>query len=65
MSQDQAGAATVPGATETIVTAGATAVMDTYTQAFRYVWLSAIPFLAIAAIGKMPPPFPSSNKGVG
>lgn len=51
-SQDQAGAAAVPGATDAIVAAGAAAVLDAYVEAFRYVWLSAIPFLAIALIGK-------------
>lgn len=61
VSGDQAGAATVPGANETIIGAGTAAMMDTYVQAFRYVWLSAIPFLAIAALGKMSSSSPSKR----
>lgn len=52
VSQDEAGAAAVPGATDKVIAAGMGAVLDTYVQAFRYVWLSATPFLAIAAIGR-------------
>lgn len=51
VAQNHTGAATVPGVTDQIMAAGTEAVVETYVQAFRYVWLSAIPFLAIAAIG--------------
>ncbi|CAN8098177.1 unnamed protein product [Discula destructiva] len=53
VSQDQAGVASVPGATDEIIAAGTKAVFDTHVRAFHCVWLSAIPSLAIAAIGKV------------
>lgn len=51
MSKDDSGIVTIPGVTDKIIAAGREAMLDTYVQAFRYVWLSAIPFLAVAAIG--------------
>lgn len=51
MAQNQTAVASVPGVTSAIITAGANAMLDTYAAAFRYVWLSAIPFLVVAAIG--------------
>lgn len=51
MVQNSTAAANVSGVTPTIVEAAAKAVLDTYATAFRYVWLSAIPFLVLAVIG--------------
>ncbi|KAI3391206.1 hypothetical protein diail_7756 [Diaporthe ilicicola] len=50
VAQNQTGLATVAEATPAIISAGADAALDTYAAAFRLVWLSAIPFLCIAAI---------------
>ncbi|KAL1847651.1 hypothetical protein Daus18300_013884 [Diaporthe australafricana] len=50
VAQNQTALAAVAGATPAIISAGADAALDTYAAAFRLVWLSAIPFLCIAAI---------------
>lgn len=39
-----------PGITPAIIGAGADALLDTYLKAFRSVWITAIPFVALAAI---------------
>lgn len=54
VAQNKSAVASVPGATPAIITAGTSAVLDTYTVAFRYVWLSAIPFLVVATVGTYP-----------
>lgn len=41
----------VPGATSRIIGAGAGALKDTYATAFRNVWVSAVGFVGLAAIG--------------
>lgn len=51
MSHNNTGIKTIPGVNHNIVAVGTEAMLSTYVQAFRYVWLSAIPFLAVAAIG--------------
>lgn len=51
-SHDNTGISIIPGVNDKIVAAGTKALLETYVQAFRYVWLSAIPFLAVAAIGE-------------
>jgi hypothetical protein len=45
-----------PGVNGAIIGAGAGALLDTYSKAFRNVWITAIPFVAIAAIGIPPSP---------
>jgi hypothetical protein len=40
-----------PGVSPTIIGAGADALLDTYLKGFRNVWVTALPFVAIAAIG--------------
>lgn len=52
VSRHRAAAAAIAVANEMIITAVEGAVIDTYVASFRYVWLSAIPFLAVAAIGR-------------
>lgn len=51
MAHNQTAVASIPGVTPAIITAGTSAMLDTYAVAFRYVWISAIPFLVVAAIG--------------
>ncbi|KAJ4419759.1 hypothetical protein N0V82_004802 [Gnomoniopsis sp. IMI 355080] len=53
LAHNSTGITTVPGVTEKIIAAGTEAMISTYVQAFRYVWLSAIPFLAVAAVAAM------------
>lgn len=50
-SQNQAALAQVPGVTPPIIGAGVGALMDTYAEGFRNVWVSAVAFVAIAAVG--------------
>lgn len=50
VAHNETGLATISGATPEIISAGADAALDTYAAAFRMVWLTAIPFLGIAAI---------------
>lgn len=50
VAHNETGLATISDATSDIISAGAEAVLDTYAAAFRLVWLTAIPFLGIAAI---------------
>ncbi|KAG6366957.1 hypothetical protein INS49_001138 [Diaporthe citri] len=50
VAHNETGLATIAGATPEIISAGADAALDTYAAAFRLVWLTAIPFLGIAAI---------------
>ncbi|KAK9417630.1 putative Major facilitator superfamily domain-containing protein [Seiridium unicorne] len=40
----------IPGVTPQIISAGAQAILDTYVQAFRHVWIAAACFVALAAI---------------
>lgn len=56
VAHNETGLATIAGATPEIITAGADAALDTYAAAFRLVWLTAIPFLGIAAICTTPLP---------
>lgn len=42
----------IPDVTSQIIAAGANAVLDTYVQAFRHVWIAAACFVAVAAIGR-------------
>lgn len=51
MAQNQTAVANVPGVTPAIIAAATEAILDTYAVAFRYVWISAIPFLVFAVIG--------------
>lgn len=50
-SHNETALALVPGASSHIVGAGARALKDTYATAFRNVWLSAVGFVGLAAIG--------------
>jgi hypothetical protein len=50
--QNRTGLATIPGVTPEIIGAGADALLDTYTSGFRNVWVSAVGFVGLAAIGK-------------
>lgn len=50
-SDNDTALALVPGATPQIIGAGASALSDTYSTAFRNVWVSAVGFVALAAIG--------------
>lgn len=52
MTHDNTGIDAIPGVTDRIIAAGTEALLNSYVQAFRYVWLSAIAFLAVAAIGE-------------
>lgn len=52
-SENQTALALVPGATPQIIDAGVGALSDTYSTAFRNVWLSAVGFVALAAIGTL------------
>lgn len=56
VAHNETGLATIAGATPEIISAGADAALDTYAAAFRLVWLTAIPFLGIAAICTTPSP---------
>jgi hypothetical protein len=40
-----------PGVTPAIIGAGAGALLETYSKSFRSVWITAIPFVALAALG--------------
>lgn len=42
----------IPGATPAIIAAGADARLDTFVTGFRNVWVSALCFIVLAAIGK-------------
>lgn len=42
-----------PGVTPAIIGAGADALLDTYLKSFRSVWITAIPFVALAAVGML------------
>lgn len=56
VAHNETGLATISDATPEIISAGADAALDTYAAAFRLVWLTAIPFLGIAAICTTPSP---------
>jgi len=49
-TQNQTALGTIPGVTGEIIGKGADALLDTYLLAFRYVWISAACFVAIAAV---------------
>lgn len=53
--QNETGLALVPGVTPDIIGAGAGALLDTYASGFRYVWLSAMAFVAVAAVCRCTP----------
>jgi hypothetical protein len=59
LAHNDSGLATISDATPAIISAGAEAVLDTYAAAFRLVWLTAIPFLGVAAICATPSPLSS------
>jgi hypothetical protein len=42
----------VPGISPEIIGAGAGALLDTYAASFKNVWITAVTFVALAAIGK-------------
>jgi MFS family permease len=50
--QNQTGLALVPGVTPQIIGAGVDALLNTYSNGFRYVWVAAGAFTAVAAIGE-------------
>jgi hypothetical protein len=54
LGQNTTGLGAVPGVSPTIIGAGANALLDTYTTGFRNVWVSAIGFIVLAAIGLSP-----------
>lgn len=56
VAHNETGLAAISDATPEIISAGADAALDTYAAAFRLVWLTAIPFLGIAAICTTPSP---------
>lgn len=42
-----------PGVTPAIIGAGADALLDTYAKSFRNVWVTALPFVALAAVAAL------------
>lgn len=52
-AQNETALAVVPGVTPEIIGAGADALLNTYAVAFRYVWITAIPFTVLATIGML------------
>lgn len=50
VAQNATGLATIPGISPAIIGAGVEAVLDTYSTGFRNVWITAIPFIVLAAI---------------
>jgi hypothetical protein len=54
LGQNTTALGAVPGVNPSIIGAGADALLDTYTIGFRNVWVSAIGFIVLAAIGKFP-----------
>jgi MFS family permease len=53
--QNDTALAQVPGVTPAIIGAGVGALLDTYSSGFRYVWVAAGAFTAIAAVGELAP----------
>jgi hypothetical protein len=45
-----------PGVSPKVIEAGAGALLDTYVKGFRNVWLTALPFVALAAVGMLSSP---------
>jgi hypothetical protein len=52
VAQNTTALLTVPGVSPAIIGAGAGALLDTYASSFRNVWLTAIAFVSLAAVGK-------------
>lgn len=52
IAQNTTALLTVPGVSPDIIGAGAAALLDTYAASFKNVWVTAIAFVALAAIGK-------------
>lgn len=52
-SENETALALVPGTNAQIIGAGVGAFSDTYSTAFRNVWVSAVGFVALAAIGTL------------
>jgi len=51
-TQDNTALMAVPGVSPSIIQAGAGALLQTYSVAFRWVWTAAGAFTVVAAIGK-------------
>jgi hypothetical protein len=51
ITQNTTGVANIPGVSSSIISAGVDAVLDTYAIGFRDVWITAIPFIVLAAMG--------------
>lgn len=54
-AQNSTALLSVPGVSPEIIGAGARALLDTYAASFHNVWVTAVGFVALAAIGKSPP----------
>lgn len=54
-SRDDAALFQIPGVSPPMVEAAASALLNTYSTAFRSVWIAASCFVAVAAIRKFPP----------
>lgn len=54
LAQNKTALPNIPGANPDIIGAGVDALLDTYSKGFRNVWISAIPFIAIATISMFP-----------
>lgn len=51
LGQNITGLPSIPGATSAIISAGVDARLDTFVTGFRNVWVSALCFIVLAAIG--------------
>jgi hypothetical protein len=51
LAQNKSGLGDIPGTTPAIIESGVSALLDTYVSGFRNVWVSALCFIVLAAIG--------------
>ncbi len=58
IAQNHTAVGLVSGVNGTIIEAGVHAVLTTYLKAFHHVWLTAIPFIGVALIGRPTPTRP-------
>jgi hypothetical protein len=61
LGQNTTGLGAVTGISPSIIGAGADALLDTYATGFRNVWVSAIGFIVIAAVGMFSSHLPSTR----
>jgi hypothetical protein len=50
LAQNKTALPDIPGVSPSIIGSGVDALLDTYSKGFRNVWISAVPFIAIATI---------------